>query len=495
MLSHTARRLVADPMVGVSDLMQPLEKLLTREKGMSNLSKFLQPPSGASWKSAVPVEWLCKHQDLFMDYINVAKNSVVSGKKHKTALEKLDDQYQIIQGRKSREDGIDYLDDVLRMGLAHLRQLRQSAEKKQAAYRRCSPDMQEKLDKMLDKIDIGKENCTDMVVFTGDSQDQEQARQPLSKGQGSSDNLESEVKREMDMPQHVTLKIFGEKPESVFDRVLNKKSSPQKKKKETTEDSTSSEKMTPKKQKAKKAEKAESPGDPFVCSLEMVPGDDDLLDKAAQVRPLHQGGKSQQQRLNATKPKKMKRPAASKPAQKSKKQKSIGHTKDEDEDDARLEEPEKKEAGCKKPAAKAKKKAKKGTRKFGPPSDQLDPNKPEDRKLLRRRVDSDAWHKTFKAESEKNKEEEECYRLAREAARKAREDFDLKHPKPIAAKAKATSKPKPAAAKTKATPKANAKCKAEKKLKKKQEDADAAEDDEAEHEDMVEDETSPPDID
>ena len=214
-------------MVGVSDLMQPLEKLLTREKGMSNLSKFLQPPSGASWKSAVPVEWLCKHQDLFMDYINVAKNSVVSGKKHKTALEKLDDQYQIIQGRKSREDGIDYLDDVLRMGLAHLRQLRQSAEKKQTAYRRCSPDMQEKLDKMLDKIDIGKENCTDMVVFTGDSQDQEQARQPLSKGQGSSDNLESEVKREMDMPQHVTLKIFGEKPESVFDRVLNKKSSPQ----------------------------------------------------------------------------------------------------------------------------------------------------------------------------------------------------------------------------------------------------------------------------
>ena len=114
---------------------------------------------------------------------------------------------------------------------------------------------------------------------------------------------------------------------------------------------------------------------------------------------------------------------------------------------------------------------------------------------MRRRVDSDAWHKTFKAESEKNKEEEECYRLAREAARKAREDFDLKHPKPIAAKAKATSKPKPAAAKTKATPKANAKCKAEKKLKKTQEDADAAEDDEAEHEDMVEDETSPPDID
>ena len=99
MLSHTARRLVADPMVGVSDLMQPLEKLLTREKGMSNLSKLLQPPSGASWKSAVPVEWLCKHQDLFMDYINVAKNSVISGKKHKTALEKLDDQYQIIQGR------------------------------------------------------------------------------------------------------------------------------------------------------------------------------------------------------------------------------------------------------------------------------------------------------------------------------------------------------------------------------------------------------------
>eukprot|EP00435_Cladocopium_sp_Y103_P022554 s808_g5.t1 len=399
MLSQSARRLVADPMVGVADLMQPLEKLLTREKGMSNLSKFLQPPSGASWKSAVPIEWLCKHQELFMDYINVAKNSVISGKKHKKALEKLDEQYQIIQGRKSREDGIDYLDDALRMGLAHLRQLRQSTEKEQTAYRR---------------------------------------------GTGSSDDLASatHVKQEIEMADNVTLKIFGEKPESFFDRVLNKKRSPEKKTKKTTEDTTSLEEMTPQKQKE---EKAESPGDPFVCSLEILPGDDDLLEKAAKVRPLHQGGKSQQQRLNATKPKKMKRPAASKPEQeKCKKQKTTGHTKDEDKDDESQEVPQEKQAGSRKPVtkakAKAKKKDKKGTRKMGPPSNQLDPNKPEERKLLRKRADSDAWHNTFKAESAKNKDEEECYRLAREAARKAREDFDLKHPKPIAAKAKATPK-------------------------------------------------------
>jgi len=97
MLSQTSKRLVADPLVGVADLMQPLENLLQREKGI-NLTKYIQPPSTVSWKSAVPLKWLCKHQELFMEHINISKNTIISGKKHKLALEKLHHQYGDARG-------------------------------------------------------------------------------------------------------------------------------------------------------------------------------------------------------------------------------------------------------------------------------------------------------------------------------------------------------------------------------------------------------------
>ena len=94
---------------------------------------------------------------------------------------------------------------------------------------------------------------------------------------------------------------------------------------------------------------------------------------------------------------------------------------------------------------------------MGPSSDQLDPSKPADRALLRRRADSDAWHNTFKQEFAKNEDEDKSKELARAAARKAREEFDRKHPKqPATSKAKAKARPEPKA-KVQAKPKANKK--------------------------------------
>jgi hypothetical protein len=76
---------------------------------------------------------------------------------------------------------------------------------------------------------------------------------------------------------------------------------------------------------------------------------------------------------------------------------------------------------------------------------------------LRRRADSDAWHNTFKQEFAKNEDEDISKELARAAARKAREEFDRKHPKqPATSKAKAKARPEPKA-KVQAKPKANKK--------------------------------------
>jgi hypothetical protein len=468
--------------------MQPLENLLQREKGI-NLAKYIQPPSGVSWKSAVPVEWLCKHQELFMDYINISKNTIISGKKHKLALEKLHHQYDILGGRKSTQDAVDYVDDTIRMALSHLRQMCQVPQKKDLVYRKCSPAMQAVLEKLLVKIDFGQqESCTDLVPYDGDARgdDQGRGRPSLSRAGSSRDDLGASGgnalasgpnrNSEVEIGEDVKLRIFGEKPESVFDRILSKKPS---------DPTTPKKKLT-----QEKKEKTPSPGDPFVCSLERLPGDDDLLKKAAEVQPLARGGKSQQQRLNSAK--KMKRPAASKPGKeekKCKKQKTLDHTQGEDkEDECPPQNAKRPAASTKMQKTKKNDSKKKGKKKMGPPSDQLDPSKPADRALLRRRADSDAWHNTFKQEFAKNEDEDKSKELARAAARKAREEFDRKHPKqPATSKAKAKASPEP-----------KAKAKAKGKTKNKEKEITPAEDINVQPPDVSQEKTSttgPQDID
>ena len=134
----------------------------------------------------------------------------------------------------------------------------------------------------------------------------------------------------------------------------------------------------------------------------------------------------------------------------------------------------------------------KGKKKMGPPSDQLDPSKPADRAILRRRADSDAWHNTFKQEFAKNEDEDKSKELARAAARKAREEFDRKHPKqPATSKAKAK-------AKAQASPNPKTKVQAKSKAKKKEKEITPAEDINVQPPDVSQEKTSstfPQDID
>ena len=350
--------------------------------------------------------------------------------------------------------------------------------------------MQETLEKLLVKIDFGpQESCTDMVPYDGDARggDQGQGRPSFSRAGSSRDDLGASGgnalasgpnrNSEVEIGENVKLRIFGEKPESVFDRILSKKPS---------DATTPTKKLT-----QKKKEDTPSPGDPFVCSLEKLPGDDDLLKKAAEVPPLTKGGKSQQQRLNSAK--KMKRPAASKPGKeekKCKKQKTLDHTQGEDKEDECPPQNAKRPAASTKMQKTKNDSEKKGKKKMGPPSDQLDPSKPADRAILRRRADSDAWHNTFKQEFAKNEDEDKSKELARAAARKAREEFDRKHPKqPATSKAKA---------KAKASPNTKKKVQAKSKANKKEKEITQAEDINVQPPDVSQEKTSstgPQDID
>ena len=106
MASNKSPRLVADPSVGVADLVKVLDDYMV-EKGETNLWKLIQPPSNASWKSAPPVGWLASLSTLFKRYCEVAPNTIVSGKKNKAAITRLCETKGVNHTRKTVEDFAD----------------------------------------------------------------------------------------------------------------------------------------------------------------------------------------------------------------------------------------------------------------------------------------------------------------------------------------------------------------------------------------------------
>ena len=132
-----------------------------------NLWKQIQPPHGTSWKTSTPAAWLCQLDTLFLEYIRIAPNTVISGKKHKSAICRIDETNRVNFTKKSRSDFYDLVDDAIRMGLSHLRQVKQCPARREVAYRKCDTSQQETLDKLLTYIQLGKD---DMSEVQDDSQ-------------------------------------------------------------------------------------------------------------------------------------------------------------------------------------------------------------------------------------------------------------------------------------------------------------------------------------
>ena len=129
-------RLTADPTVSVADLCEPLEAYMEQERE-NNVFKVLEPPAQTSWKSGCPTGWLTGLTDLFKSYVIVAPKTILSAKKHRQAMLRLLETKKWSHPKKTNDDAADLMDDWVRMGLAHLRVLKQNPEKKEAAYRKC----------------------------------------------------------------------------------------------------------------------------------------------------------------------------------------------------------------------------------------------------------------------------------------------------------------------------------------------------------------------
>ena len=85
-MSMSKPRLVADPAIGVSDLIECLEKYMN-DQGSNNLYKLLDPPPHVTWKTAPDHNWLCAHSELWKLYLAKATNGVLPANKQDITVE------------------------------------------------------------------------------------------------------------------------------------------------------------------------------------------------------------------------------------------------------------------------------------------------------------------------------------------------------------------------------------------------------------------------
>ena len=167
-MSKGKSRLTADPSIGVSDLLSCLESFLDT-CGDNNLQKHIEPPAGLWWKTSPHPAWLAKLQVLWKQYLTIAPNGLIPGKRHRDSLEKLVDRRKIHTGQRTAEEFAERCDEWIRIGLAHLRDIHKSSINKQRCLRKAAPDEQEALEHVLSMMafsEVQEESCTTVVSYT-----------------------------------------------------------------------------------------------------------------------------------------------------------------------------------------------------------------------------------------------------------------------------------------------------------------------------------------
>ena len=154
------QRLMADPAVGVSDLMGPIESFI-QAKDDRNL---MAPPPNVKWKSGTPVAWTAALSPLFKSYALIAPNSIISSKKHKQALVRIEEKERINFGKKSVSDFTDAVDDIVRMGLQHFRHLKQRPDLKERTFRKADHDQQRAIEGVLEVLNVEQDDSVQVPV-------------------------------------------------------------------------------------------------------------------------------------------------------------------------------------------------------------------------------------------------------------------------------------------------------------------------------------------
>lgn len=276
-------RLTADPSIGVSDLLTCLETFLDT-CGDNNLQKHIEPPAGLWWKTSPHPGWLGKLQVLWKQYLTIAPNGLIPGKRHRDSLEKLVDRRKIHTGQRSVPEFAERVDEWIRIGLAHLRDINKTPISKQRCMRKAAPDEQKALESVLS-----------MLVLSDSQQDCEEETSTALVPVAST----SVVAAAMDSNER-TNKLVPKDPMDIFQMVLDRPD---------VDMNTNTTKKSPNRKERSSGSKSTNLGGfngflDGLMALGSVEGKDaDLLGACKHQQPINQNCTSQLQRANKAKKK------------------------------------------------------------------------------------------------------------------------------------------------------------------------------------------------
>ena len=156
-LASAIRRQVADPSLGVSDLMKVVRSEMATCQSW-DLWKLLEHPGGRSvpwsWKTAPVPAWMEKTASFMERFVALAPNGVLQGAKLRQAILKLGHERKINYTRWNEDDFSDKCDLVIRVLLSHFRLLKQKKEDYQRCMRKATEAEQLAIDQVLGKMNL-----------------------------------------------------------------------------------------------------------------------------------------------------------------------------------------------------------------------------------------------------------------------------------------------------------------------------------------------------
>ena len=162
------KRLTPDPAVGVTDLIEPLKKVC-EQSGTWDLLTLLQGKHKESmtWKCSADAEWLGQEHvsGLFVGLFRIHRNGVLSSKKVRLALEKIQATvHRMNFSKKDDKTWIDVCDEQLRICAAQYRELKKNPLKYQRAIKKASLTEKEYVDRVLAMLALQEESAPDKAV-------------------------------------------------------------------------------------------------------------------------------------------------------------------------------------------------------------------------------------------------------------------------------------------------------------------------------------------
>ena len=145
-----------DPSVSVGDLMRPLESMCA-EAGSYDLGRLCGIDSNMGWKTSADVSWLARDHiaKLFVGFFKIASNGVLSSKKLRSALVKLQTKkHRLNFGRLSDGDFFDKMDEQLRVAAKHYREMKKDSHTYRRAMKKASDREKQQIDLVLSYLDV-----------------------------------------------------------------------------------------------------------------------------------------------------------------------------------------------------------------------------------------------------------------------------------------------------------------------------------------------------